>query len=71
MRALVLHGDHELYHCSGILPFCWFKNFGEHYKAQGRDDGLIYIGAFKTKEAAIDWAQKKGIIPAQDPQGDL
>jgi len=35
---------------------------------------MIYIGGFRTREAAEAWASKEGIMPKSkddDPQGEL
>jgi hypothetical protein len=40
----------------------------------GRDDGLIYIGRFSTREKGEKSAVKQGVMPGQaeaDPQGEL
>lgn len=48
------------------LPFCWYQDHGPAYKAQGRDDGLIYIGGFSTRAEAEAWAVKQGIMHDAD-----
>lgn len=48
------------------LPFCWYADHGPAYKAQGGDEGLIYIGGFSTREAAEAWAVKQGILHDAD-----
>jgi len=46
-----------------FYPFCWFQDHGPHHKAFGRDDGLVYVAGFKTREAADTWAAKEAITP--------
>lgn len=41
------------------IPFKWYE---EHDQAFMRDDGLIYIGGFRTKEKAEAWAKKNNIM---------
>lgn len=51
------------------LPFCWYKDI-EGYKAEGRDDGWIYISGFSTRAKAEAWAVKEGIITLNQPSAD-
>lgn len=47
----------------GLLPFCWFYDYGPTYKAAFRDDGLVYRAGFATQAEAEAWAKKEGIMP--------
>ena len=58
--ALVSTGQHTLMQIScNVYPFCWYE---QHEHAEGRNDGLIYIGGFKTREQAETWAKKQNMI---------
>lgn len=74
MRTLISTGDHVLGQVLGQLPFCWYADHGPSYRAEGRNDGLVYIGGFSTREKAEEWAVREGIMPKpepEDPQGCL
>ncbi len=73
MAILISSGKHTLEHSARDypLPYQWFE---QHDIAQGRDDGMIYIGGFSTRERAEAWAVRRGIMPDinhSDPQGEL
>ena len=46
-----------------ILPVCWYWHGGNGYKAEERDDGLIYRAGFKTEDEAIAWGKKQDMVP--------
>jgi hypothetical protein len=77
MKTLIAVRSHILAYTGSKgfpLPFHWYADHGPEYIAQGRQDGLIYIGGFSTREKAEEWAIKQGIMPepsAPDPQGCL
>lgn len=55
MRTILASGDFSLYRLRGAnafpLPFCWYQ------------DG-IYLAGFVNEAAAIQWAKREKIIPA-------
>lgn len=75
MSVLIAVGEHSLVNTRDhALPFCWYEDHGPDYKAKSRNDGMIYIGGFATREKAEAWAVKQGIMPEPkpaDPQGCL
>jgi hypothetical protein len=60
MKIIIATGEHVLAKIlCHALPWCWYE---KHDHALMRDDGLIYIGGFKTREKAEAWALKNNII---------
>lgn len=71
MQTLIAHDPYFLVKENNpTLPFCWFKNFADH-QAEFRNDGMVYIAGFQTKELAELWAREQRILPSEDPQGEL
>ena len=64
-NVLIVYGPHVLCEVKGNWPlyFCWFFDGGKTYRAHMRDDSMIYIAGFRTRDEAESWARKEGIIP--------
>ena len=70
MTTLIATGDHVLRKVSGLLPFAWYQDHGPNYKAQDRNDGLIYLAGFSTRYQAEQWARKEGIMSCAPESGE-
>lgn len=53
-------GKRSLYKVSDyLLPYCWFSDISPQ-RAEGREDGLVYVSGHRTEEDAMSAARSKG-----------
>jgi hypothetical protein len=56
MKVIKRKGRYVLcYENAAMLPYSWYEDHGNRFRADGRNDGLIYISGHQTAAQAHEY----------------